>query len=179
MRRKLMIAVAVCCVCFAGCNRKTIKTQAPEVQAAPVAEQVGGADEAPVFNPSDEETFTAVDMDAAMKKVFVTVYFDFDQYDLREETVERVKRVGAFMMDNARVRVLIEGHCDELGSAEYNIGLGEKRARAVQEYLVSYGINKNRLEITSYGKERLARANCQDQECHGLNRRVEWKILAK
>ena len=72
-------------------------------------------------------------------------------------------------------RVVIEGHCDERGSSEYNIGLGEKRARAVQSYLISYGIDRNRLDVTSLGKERPVASSCSDDFCHAKNRRCEWK----
>ncbi|MDD5674372.1 MAG: OmpA family protein, partial [Chitinivibrionales bacterium] len=73
----------------------------------------------------------------------------------------------------------VEGNCDERGSAGYNMGLGENRARVVKEYLVSYGIPASRIEITSYGKERPAVPNCTDDPCHAKNRRDEFKVLSK
>lgn len=76
---------------------------------------------------------------------------------------------------------MAEGNCDERGSSEYNMGLGENRARAVQSYLSNYGISADRVQTTSYGEERPARSGCGkgEDECHAQNRRVEWQVLAK
>ena len=74
---------------------------------------------------------------------------------------------------------MAEGNADERGSSEYNMGLGENRARAVKNYLTGYGIDASRIETTSYGEERTARTGCgSDDACHQENRRVEWTVLA-
>jgi peptidoglycan-associated lipoprotein len=110
----------------------------------------------------------------------VPVYFAYDKYDLLPESVSKLEKIAPFLQSNTAIRVLIEGNADERGSAEYNMGLGESRARTVKNYLTTYGIPDTRMEITSYGKERPAVPNCgEDESCHAKNRRVEWKILAK
>jgi len=81
-------------------------------------------------------------------------FFDFDDFSLRQDAKSALETDGKYLQKNSGVRIVIEGHCDERGSVEYNLALGEKRARAAREYLVSYGIPNNRLTTISYGKER-------------------------
>ncbi|TMQ58260.1 MAG: peptidoglycan-associated lipoprotein Pal [Candidatus Eisenbacteria bacterium] len=81
-------------------------------------------------------------------------FFDFDDYSLRQDAKSALERDGKYLEKNSRTNVVIEGHCDERGSVEYNLALGEKRARAAKEYLMSYGVSGNRLTTISYGKER-------------------------
>ena len=72
-----------------------------------------------------------------MKGIFVPIYFSFDKYDLSNKSIGDLGRIASFLKDNPSVRVLIEGNADEIGSAEYNIGLGERRARIAKDSLVS------------------------------------------
>ncbi|MBD3391069.1 MAG: OmpA family protein [Chitinivibrionales bacterium] len=177
IRSKILCVAAVCmAVLAAGCSKKQTKV-APEVEPAPQEEVV--EPETKEFVPSDEDVFRPVDMDEQMRQVLSTLYFDYDKWDLRPESIEVLEGVAAFMSENPGVRLLVEGHADERGTNEYNIGLGENRAKAARQYLISYGVEENRLEYTSYGRERPANPNCQTEECHAKNRRVEWKVLAK
>jgi peptidoglycan-associated lipoprotein len=82
------------------------------------------------------------------------IHFDFDKYDLRPGDRDVLTSHGKWLSDNGSVRVLIEGHCDERGTVEYNLALGEKRARTARDFLVNYGVPADRVEIISYGKER-------------------------
>lgn len=82
------------------------------------------------------------------------IHFDFDKYDLRAGDREVLTGHGKWLTDNGSVKVLIEGHCDERGTVEYNLALGEKRARTARDFLVNYGISADRVDIISYGKER-------------------------
>jgi peptidoglycan-associated lipoprotein len=81
------------------------------------------------------------------------VYFAFDQYDLDNEAMGTLSR-NAKILKEAGVTVLISGHCDERGTVEYNLALGEKRARAVRDYLVSLGVPAGKLMVTSYGESK-------------------------
>jgi peptidoglycan-associated lipoprotein len=83
-----------------------------------------------------------------------TIYFDFDKYDVRPGDAKILDGNGAWLKTNADNLLLIEGNCDERGTAEYNLALGEKRAKAAMNYLVAQGIQANRVTIISYGKER-------------------------
>jgi len=100
------------------------------------------------------------------------VYFAFDQSDISEEYTEMLSRHGAYLADNPDARVRLEGHADEQGSREYNIGLGERRAQAVRQYLLLQGVGATQLTTVSYGEERPGVLG-SDEEAWTLNRRVE------
>lgn len=82
------------------------------------------------------------------------VFFGYDQYDLTAEARATVERQATWMKTYANVSVIVEGHCDERGTREYNLALGEKRAMAVRNYLIANGVAPNRVQTISYGKER-------------------------
>ena len=81
-------------------------------------------------------------------------FFDFDKAALRDDQKAALGEDVAWLKGNAGAKVLIEGHCDERGTAEYNLGLGERRAKAVKDYLIAAGVAADRISIISYGKER-------------------------
>lgn len=99
---------------------------------------------APPSAPPSEET------QASLKDAF----FDFDDASLREDAKAALDGDAKYLEGHTSANVVIEGHCDERGSVEYNLALGEKRARAAKEYLTTYGINASRVTTISYGKER-------------------------
>lgn len=103
----------------------------------------------------------------------VTIYFDFDKYNLRDDAKSGLKNNYEVLRTKSDVRVQIEGHCDERGTVEYNLALGEKRARSAMDYLVSMGIPRDRISIISYGKERPA-AFGSNEDAWAKNRRAEF-----
>ena len=100
------------------------------------------------------------------------IYFDFDKADIRAEFRDIVQAHAAYLGQNANVSVTLEGHADERGSREYNIGLGERRANAVKNVLTLQGAGGSQVETVSYGEERPV-AMGHDEQSWGLNRRVE------
>lgn len=100
------------------------------------------------------------------------VYFEFDKSDIRPEYVPILKAHGDYLAGNSGVRLRLEGHADERGSREYNIGLGERRAQAVKQLLLLNGASAIQLSTVSYGEERPAVLG-SDEESWSLNRRVE------
>jgi peptidoglycan-associated lipoprotein len=84
------------------------------------------------------------------------VLFGFDSYELTNEAKSTLAKQASFLAANPSVRITIEGHCDERGTREYNLALGESRASATRDYLVAQGVNPARIKIISYGKERPA-----------------------
>ena len=82
------------------------------------------------------------------------VFFDYDESRFKNEGVETLKRQAQFLSKNKSLTVRIEGHCDQRGTREYNLALGERRAFSVKNFLVSLGIQENRISVISYGKER-------------------------
>ena len=103
--------------------------------------------------------------------VFEDVHFDFDRYTLRADALRVLDEAITAMQANASLRLQIEGHTCNIGTAEYNLALGERRATAVREYLNSRGINPDRLSIVSYGEERPKFDNSRE-ETRRMNRRA-------
>ncbi|MCE3251608.1 MAG: pal [Cellvibrio sp.] len=130
-----------------------------------------GSDTKPVENTT---TGTAVtDTSASEATLSNVVYFDFDQYALTAES-RAVLLAHADKLKGASVAVRLEGHADERGSREYNMALGEKRANAVRDFLVTQGVNGSSLEVVSFGEEQPA-ATGSDESSWSQNRRVEVK----
>ena len=90
------------------------------------------------------------------------VFFGYDSSDLDSDALELLQDQVAWLKQNRDVSVTIEGHCDERGTREYNLALGEKRAQAVKNYLIGLGINPDRVSTISYGKERPAVVGSND-----------------
>lgn len=107
-----------------------------------------------------------------------TVYFDFDSSALEGSTKDAVKANADFLKANASVDVQVEGHCDERGGRQYNLALGERRAKAVRDYLVALGVEAKRVSIVSYGNERPA-AEGHDESAWSKNRRGNFVVTAK
>jgi len=106
------------------------------------------------------------------------IYYEFDSTELREDAQETLKNNAAWMNTHPRARVEIEGHCDDVGSAEYNLALGAKRAQVAKEFLVNEGVAAERLVTISYGKEAPA---CFEptEECRVKNRRARFVIFTE
>ena len=85
---------------------------------------------------------------------FKDISFEYDRVTLSPEAKESLNKLGEWLLKNTSVQVLVEGHCDERGTAEYNLALGERRAHAAKQYLVQLGVNADRISTLSYGKER-------------------------
>lgn len=170
-RMILLVLVSFVGLTTIGCGKKVTKVQTAPPSPPPV-EQV-------VPPPVEDDSFRPQQMDDRMSDVFVPIYFEYDQFAIKNSEIPKLEKIASYMNQNGNIRVLIEGHCDERGSNEYNIGLGERRSRAIQTYLKGYGISDNRLEITSFGEERLVNSECQAESCHEKNRRGEWKVLTR
>lgn len=115
------------------------------------------------------EFFDEGSMDGELTSV---IYFDFDQSELRSEYGDLLARHAQQLASNSRLRVRLEGHADERGSREYNIGLGERRSQAVRRMLLIQGATASQISTVSFGEERPA-AIGSDEEAYALNRRVE------
>ena len=98
------------------------------------------------------------------------IRFDFDKYDIRPEDARILDTNATWLNSNGAVQVLIEGHCDERGTQEYNLALGERRARAAMSYLVGHGVNASRMRVISYGEEQPL-CSGHDESCWVMNRR--------
>jgi peptidoglycan-associated lipoprotein len=104
------------------------------------------------------------------------IYFDFDKSDLRPESKAILRQKAEWLRYNPSYWVRIEGHCDERGTNEYNLALGERRAHSAMKYLMALGIAENRISTISYGEERPADPR-SNEEAWGKNRRDEFKVI--
>jgi len=144
-----LIGLAIVLALAPGCSsRKKVSSEAnipePTTENPPPPTETGNVP------PSTGGT----DNDGGGRSSLEDAFFDFDDFSLRSDAKNALESDGKFLQRNSDAKVVIEGHCDERGSVEYNLALGEKRARAAKDYLVSYGIPASRLTTISYGKER-------------------------
>ena len=105
------------------------------------------------------------------------VYFAFDKFNVENQYKEMLKQKSDLMKQFPSIRVRIEGNCDDRGTQEYNLALGERRARGAYEYLVMLGVNPNQLEMISYGKENPA-VQGNNQAAWAKNRRDDFRVIA-
>jgi peptidoglycan-associated lipoprotein len=101
--------------------------------------------------------------------------FDFDRYDIRPDARTVLDSIASWLNKNRDINVLIEGHCDERGTNEYNLALGEKRAQAAKDYLISKGITLTRMNTISYGEEKPTCTE-QNEDCWQKNRRAHFVV---
>jgi len=146
MKRMIHVALVLALVAVAagsiGCSKKPAPVVAPpQVEPVRTPEPTAPTPATPETQPQAEMTFQPA-------------FFDYDKYNLRPDAVSALTHNAKLLADNPSALVLIEGHCDERGTREYNLALGDRRARAAKDFLVRYGIEASRIETISYGKER-------------------------
>ena len=141
---------------------KTEVVQEQPVKQAKVAESTMGE------NQKNEE----------LKSALAKIYFDFDSYKLSDASRSELVKNATMIKKDSSEKVRIEGNCDERGSDEYNLALGEKRAKAAMEYLVTLGIPAERLTVISYGKEKPADPG-HDEAAWAKNRRDDFVVLSR
>jgi peptidoglycan-associated lipoprotein len=180
MTKPRMIIIAACLACGAliwlnGCAKRTTRLPSTTPETSRQKQPIAPPD------TSDTVSFREAQLTGELarqaKEALQSIYFDFDKYDLKPEATNRLAIVSRFLQNHPDLRILIAGNCDERGSSEYNIALGERRARTAKDYLVTLGIPSNRIEITSYGKERPAETGCTSEPCYGNNRRDDFTVL--
>jgi peptidoglycan-associated lipoprotein len=136
----------------------------------------------PVAQAAAKESAAQGDKSAAkldqLREALEKIYFDFDAYKLSDQARTTLAKDAAVLKKVPGARVTIEGNCDERGSDEYNLALGERRAKAAMEYLVTMGVRANTLTVISYGKEKPAEPG-HDETAWAKNRRDEFVVVAK
>ncbi len=118
---------------------------------------------------------------ATIEELFRTnvkdAFFDYNMADIRTDARDSLARTAEFLRSHPQIRVVIEGHCDERGSTEYNLGLGERRAQAVRQFLISLGVSADRMDTVSLGKERPF-CTQSSEDCWQQNRRGHF-VMAR
>ena len=139
----------------------------PQPQATTPPATAAPATPAPAARPQPKEFVAVADLRP--------IYFDFDKYDIRPADAKVLDANAQWLKSNDSQLVLIEGHCDERGTNEYNLALGERRAKSTMNYLVSQGVQASRITIISYGEERPT-CTQKNEECWSKNRRAQFLV---
>ncbi len=173
-----VVAVATAVVWISGCSSTGTSTDGLDtapVVAQPVIEEVAtpmaaGADTGMHSGTMSDEQMAK----AAIAKLQTVFYFDFDKTVIQADAFEDLSAHAKYLATHADSRLVLEGHADERGTREYNMALGERRAKAVSRFLTVQGAGSNQIEVVSYGEERPAMMG-HDEGSWGQNRRVELK----
>jgi len=186
---RTLALIVIVAVALVGPACKTVQpapesttTQAPQLdsgagKAERVDETTGFGDKSPTAETFSETTSSLADSLNA-RHVLKPVYYDFDSADLRQDGRDTLSANAAQIKANGTLAVRIEGHCDERGTVEYNLALGDRRARAAREALVSMGVSGSKLRTISYGKERPADPG-HSESAWAMNRRAELVFIAE
>ena len=164
IRWTAIVSLAVVAAIAAGCAKKA-------QEAPPTPPPAPAQAETPPTPPPTPPTPPPAPEPVVTKVDFEPAFFDFDSFALRDDARSVLDRDARMLRDNMGTSVTIEGHCDERGTVEYNQALGERRAQAARDYLVSAGIDASRIQIISYGKERPF-AEGHDESAWQQNRRA-------
>lgn len=155
---------------FQACSKKNdVSTAADGAEGAATSEAQDIAEE-----NLDDYTTAKVSVKEAKEILdnLTTVYFGYDQSSLTAQERSELKKIGAALKTLNTANISIEGHCDERGSNEYNLALGDRRARAVYDYLTNLGVDPSQLDTTSFGEERPAMTG-MNEDAWSKNRRAE------
>jgi peptidoglycan-associated lipoprotein len=164
--KKILALMMLCVMVFAvGCKKKDIQNDAvtPETDVTIT----------PDF--ADEPSLRGdLDKDLNLK----TIYFDFDKSELGTDALDTLKENAAYLINNPKVQVVVEGHCDDRGTVEYNLALGQRRAVKVKEYYTQLGVASNRMATISYGEEKPVDTR-SNESAWAKNRRAETKVMVQ
>ena len=156
-----LVAVLAGALAGCGCFYQAVRGE----KAPPPPSAMTTQKPAPPATAKQGETAVAPSEQANAMTVLKDVHYDFDKYDIRPQDAEILKQNYTWLTQNPGTRVRIEGNCDERGTVEYNLVLGQKRADAAKNFLVTLGIGKGFLETISYGKERPVDPGHNEQAC--------------
>jgi peptidoglycan-associated lipoprotein len=183
--KKILVMALICflAVSFSMSCKPKVKpaTTPPPVQAKeqPKVEKV--QEPAPVKQPqlSEEELFLRKSLDEINKeRALKIIKFDYDKFFIRDDAKSMLEANAAYLNKRKTLKILIEGHCDERGTEEYNLALGEKRAKSTMDYLLSLGVPADRMKTISYGKSQPLDMG-KDETAWSNNRRAQFLVIEK
>ncbi len=171
------LALAMACSSKPKAAPAVQPTPAPEPTPMPTIIKAEPTPVAPKVEP--EDTTLSGDLAKINAAGYLKdAFYDFDKYDIREDQRPMLTADADWLRKHPSVKIRIEGHCDERGTSQYNLALGEKRASAAREYLVALGVETGRIETVSYGKERPFDPG-HDESAWAKNRRAHFVVIAK
>jgi len=167
---------------FCGCAKKQVvkqeipagASQAPEVSG----EAKGEAERLPGEGELGEESLKGEGLISKVQEQLLDINFEFDQFTLTDTAREKLAKNASILSKYSDVKILIEGHCDERGTEEYNLALGERRAESAKQYLVTLGISASRISTISYGEEKPLDPG-HNEVAWAKNRRAHFVVSAK
>lgn len=185
MKRFLVLAVVLGLIGI-GCAQRKVTTAGDTASTTPTAEQKAAAEREAAAKGAEKVTeqkmakVEAKDLPGAkadeVAGMFPDIHFDFDKYDIKDNDKPTLKQVADYLIKNGADKLLIEGHCDDRGTNEYNLGLGDRRAKATRDYLISLGVPSARMNMISYGEERPL-CKEQNEACWSKNRRSHFVVV--
>lgn len=191
VRKNLYIFILILCLglILIGCPKKTVVREEPSVKKEEgvakreaertkemKAKEEQGAKEFEKSLVAKKEP--GIEGEVLESKLLKDIHFDFDKYNIRPGDAEILNENAALLKKYPKVKVQIEGHCDERGTTEYNLALGERRANNTKKHLVSLGVSATRISTISYGKERPLDPG-HNEEAWAKNRRAHIVVLSK
>jgi peptidoglycan-associated lipoprotein len=161
-----------------GCHKAPKQdTQVRPTPTQPVVPEYIPAPEPPTWEPQKRREPRDIDVIVSESRTILQdVNFDYDKYDLKGDSKRILVQIAEWLMSNPEIKITIEGHCDERGSNEYNLALGERRAKSCESYLIALGIDSSRLSSISYGEERPLDPG-HDEIAWAKNRRCHFKLM--
>ena len=170
----------------AGCGRKKVNTAPDAAPApAPMAETTPAPPAPPPAAPTDPVEADPLSGDLAAVNEYLRrqgmlqdTYFAYDRAELTETAREQLARSARFLKDQPQFLITLEGHCDDRGTPEYNLALGEQRAFTVRDYLTALGVEESRLRTISYGEERPVCTELEES-CRSQNRRTHPVVTGR
>ncbi|MBL0225609.1 MAG: peptidoglycan-associated lipoprotein Pal [Geobacteraceae bacterium] len=157
---------------------KTTEQSKPAVTSYGQSAAINASQAAPPKTIADGQQADKSSSTSQLQSALEKIYFNFDSADLSEAARTTLTKNASVLIKEPSAKIRIEGNCDERGSAEYNLALGERRAKSAQQYLQTLGVKPDRLSIISYGKEKPA-VQGSDEPAMAKNRRDEFVVLTK
>lgn len=187
MKRFLVLALVLLFAGFGCAQKKVVSPEETQQPQAITQKEAKGAEDTKRITEQKVAKVVSADVspdaskDASSKVeevsgMFENIHFDFDKYNIREDAKPVLKSVADYLIKNNSQKILIEGHCDERGTNEYNLGLGDRRAKSTKDYLASSGISSARIKTISYGEEKPLCTE-QTENCWAKNRRAHFVIM--
>ena len=182
--KKVAILFLVCVVVLSflvACKSKVEQAPPPppQVKEQPKVQKV---EKPPVVQEpklTEEELFMKQTLEEVnAEKPLAMIHFDFDKYFIREDAKSVLENNAVWMKKFKSAKILIEGHCDERGTEEYNMALGEKRAKSAMDYMISLGVSADRIKIVSYGKSQPLDPG-HNEGAWDTNRRAQFLVIGK
>ncbi len=170
----LVLALVIPGMFIVGCQKKVPEPEPLPPTPVPTVTPTPAPTPVPTMSPEEIRMMKIKEAEEELSEI--DVYFDFDQATLSDMAKDKLAQKAEYLVQNPDISVVIEGHCDERGSNEYNLGLGERRAAAAKKYLVTYGVSDESIETVTYGEEKPVCFE-SNEDCWSRNRRAHFVVM--